>query len=208
MWIEILNGFSCSFNGMELPLKSMKAKAIIGHTVLSDDGVSNRESLKALLWSESSEKRAQDSLRRALLDIRHAFKEIGFSHFGTKRESFFIDLDHVGLDIGSYFERFETLVSNPANFGAIRSFESMLIGFDRVDPAFADWLRTERSARHRQTEDILQNLLKSDQCKISSLVQIARLLLELNPTDEQACNTLIRCHVEAGDSEAVGTGDW
>lgn len=201
--LNLLNGFSCSSNGQTLPLKSLKAKAVIACAALLESGVISRETLKARLWSQSNEKRAQDSLRRAILDIRKAFTEIGFQYFGADRECFFIEPGHIETDVSSFIESLATLTPDPSPFSNAHPFDNLLVGFDRIDAVFAEWVRVERSALRKQAEAALQQQIDSDRHSDAALNQVARLLLEFNPSSEQACGCLIRSHIKAGDTAAA-----
>jgi adenylate cyclase len=61
-------------DGAEIPLKSMKAKALLAYLALPPGKSRSREEIMALLWSERGEAQARASLRQVLTGLR---KELG-----------------------------------------------------------------------------------------------------------------------------------
>ena len=63
---HMLGGFSLRDDkGRDVPLRSRKARALMGYLLVSGGAAERREKLASLLWSESTTEQAFDSLRHA-----------------------------------------------------------------------------------------------------------------------------------------------
>ena len=123
--LNLFGAFSLAdSNGVEIPLKSRKAKALLAYLALSPNKSRSREKIMALLWSNRGEAQARASLRQVLAGLR---KELGESGEA---------LLHINND---------TVTMNPENLNLLEANgEEFLDGLHISDPAFDEWLRDER----------------------------------------------------------------
>lgn len=106
--------------GVDIPVKSRKARALLAYLALSPGLSRSREEVMALLWSERGETQARGSLRQVLTGLR---KDLGGALIS--------DNDRVAL----VPEKIALAESNG---------QELLAGFHLNDPAFEEWLRDER----------------------------------------------------------------
>jgi TolB-like protein len=131
--LTLFGGFSAAgADGIELAIKSKKARALLAYLALSPRKSRSREEIMALLWSDRGEEQARASLRQVLTGLR---KDLGEEAVGD----LIVTKDAVALDM-------EGVTIEAASPG-----EGLLSGFHLHDPAFEDWLRDER-LRHEDTE--------------------------------------------------------
>jgi TolB-like protein len=123
--LNLFGAFSLAdSNGVEIPLKSGKAKALLAYLALPPGKPRSREEIMALLWSERGEAQARASLRQVLTGLRKALGEDAASLLHIEHETVALDSERVTIP--------ET------------NAEEFLAGFHLNDPAFEDWLRDER----------------------------------------------------------------
>jgi len=67
--LTLFGGFSLAgADGVEVPLKSRKAKAVLAYLARSPRMSRSREEIMALLWSDRAEAQARASLRQRLVE--------------------------------------------------------------------------------------------------------------------------------------------
>jgi TolB-like protein len=124
--LTLFGGFSAAgADGVEIPLKSQKARVLLAYLALPPGKSRSREEIMALLWSDRGEAQARASLRQVLTVLR---KDLG----AQAMKAMIITDDAVSLD--------------PANVTVARAKagEELLAGLHIHDPAFEEWLRDER----------------------------------------------------------------
>ena len=112
-------------NGVEIPLKSQKAKALLAYLALSSDKTRSREEIMALLWSDRGETQARASLRQMLFGLKQELNEQSSDTLLITSETISLNPKHI-------------IVETP------KAGEELLSGFHLNDPAFDEWLRDER----------------------------------------------------------------
>jgi hypothetical protein len=76
--------------GRQLPISSIKARALLGYLSFRPDLLDTRERIVGLLWSESSEEKARVALRQCLRQLKMAL--------GTANEACLsVGRQHIGL---------------------------------------------------------------------------------------------------------------
>jgi TolB-like protein/Tfp pilus assembly protein PilF len=151
--LTLFGGFSLAgADGAEIPLRSLKAKALLAYLACSPRMSRSREEIMALLWSDRGEARARASLRQALVRLRKDLGEAAVT-------ALIVTNDTVGLD------------PDNVTIGAASPGEELLAGFHLHDPAFEGWLRDERLRGEDATEPNLQpsGLPPSDKPSIAVL---------------------------------------
>lgn len=112
-------------DGVELAIKSKKAKGLLAYLALSPGLARSREEIMALLWSDRGEAQARASLRQALVGLRNDLGDDAMSALIVTNDAVALDPDRVAVE--------------PRGSG-----EELLAGLHIHDPAFEDWLRDER----------------------------------------------------------------
>lgn len=197
--IAAFGGFQVSMPcGRAIPLPGQKDRALLGFLALSPGVTHAREKLAGLLWSDSGDRQARDSLKQALLRLRRSFDGFLGDPLITDRQSVMLDPDSVSVDVS----RFEELLRERGP-GAIELATSLyggdlLEGVMVRDATFEDWLQVERQRLRTMAAEACTDLMTRslDDGRRDRAAGAARQLLSLDPLNEAACRTLMRVQSE------------
>jgi TolB-like protein len=124
--LTLFGGFSAAgADGAEIPLKSLKARALLAYLALPPGKPRSREEIMALLWSDRGEAQARASLRQVLTGLRKDLGAQAMTALNIADDAVSLDPDKVMVE-------------------GIKAGEELLAGFHLHDPAFEEWLRDER----------------------------------------------------------------
>ncbi|MBE9640985.1 BTAD domain-containing putative transcriptional regulator, partial [Salipiger mangrovisoli] len=159
-----------------------------------------RERLAALLWSDRDELHARDSLKHALGHLREVL--------GSARDALCSDRQSAHLDPGAVdidalaFERHCAEGSEAAAERALALYRGALLeGCAVRDPAFEDWLATERRRFGRLAEQAAGRVMASalETGNADRALVAAYRLEAMDPLREDACRTIMTCLARNGD---------
>jgi len=199
--IETFGGFAVRYGDREVVLNGRKARALLGYLALAEAGQETRERLVGLLWSETEEAKARASLRQTLYEIREAFQKVGFDKFDADKHVTRIDREALEVDLWEVMAGAKRGEPHAILLERDRATESLLAELEAVDPAFRGWLLAKRQSLHDRIVAHLEDALRAqaDAASSRSEEQVARALMKLDPTHEEAARALIRARVAAGD---------
>lgn len=204
--IEVLGPLRLTYEGREIEIQGRKARALIGALVLGEDWRQPRERFVGLLWSGAeNDERARASLRTAIYDVQKAIHAAGSTLFGSDKQHLWFDKSKVVVDL------WEALASARAGrpVAALverdRIAENILADCDGVDPSFRDWLLAKRQSAQTRLVAALEDSLRAlpQGTGDPNVEPIARALMRLDPTHEEAARALIRSRAAAGDLGAA-----
>jgi DNA-binding SARP family transcriptional activator len=187
-------------DGSPVRVASRKALALLAYLALRPGEAQARGKLAALLWGDAPKDRARHSVRQALATIRTALGRPGVRLLTESGDLVALDPAAVEVDV----VRFEALATS----GAIEALEQattlyrgdLAEGLDVSEPAFEEWLLTERFRLREQTVEVLARLLahhvKTSQTDLA--IQTAVRLLGLDPLQESVHRTLMRVYAGQG----------
>ena len=178
---------------------SRKARALLAYAALSDASEETRERLVGLLWSESSEERARASLRQTLQEIRRGFAEMGFDGLRTEKQGIVLNRSALKVDLWEILQEAEAGRAHPRLLHTTHLPESLLDGFDNLDPAFRIWLLARRQTLHDRLVRTLETHLRAGSSASPEAEDLAAAILKLDATHEEACRFLIRMRRARGD---------
>ena len=78
--------------------------------------------------------------------------------------------------------------------------EDMLHDLDSVDPQFSDWLTAKRKSLHERILRDLEAPLRKDVQEEEDSLRVARVILNLDPSHEEACRKIMRTLAARGDA--------
>lgn len=198
--IQILGKFELRLDGQLIELNSRKARALLGYLVLNESSGETRERLVGLLWSDSDEERARGSLRQCLREIKTALPPSLFDGFIAERLE--ISLDRARLDV----DLWKVLGEARAGDAPLRLLDGpelldgMLQELQTVDEQFGSWLRAKRQAVKERILRHLEARLREVEPGEDLAMRLARVILNLDPTHEEACRGLMRALAARGDA--------
>jgi len=199
--IETFGQFTIRHGDREVVLNGRKARALLGYLALGESGQETRERLVGLLWSETEEGKARASLRQTLYEIREAFQAVGFDKFEADKHVARLDRDALEVDLWDVMESAKRGEPHPILLERDRVTESLLRELETVDPSFRSWLLAKQQSLHNRLVVHLEDVLRgqADAAASRNEEQVARALMKLDPTHEEAARALIRARVAAGD---------
>ena len=183
--------------GKALSLPTRKTRALLAYLAANADKPQQRDRLMALLWGDRGEQQARHSLNQALLSIRRLGNEADVTLLKGDGERVRLLGDAVALDLADFHDQ---LANNPQ--GAAELYEGpFLDGLVVPDPAFQQWLTTNRSELHGQACDALSRA--ADQAieggDTAGGQDFLRRLLALDPLREDAHRRMMKLLDENGD---------
>ena len=200
--ISLFGGFLLrDHEGRVIELTGQKDRALLGFLAASPDTPFSRDKLAALLWGDSGDKQARDSLKQALLRLRRAFDRLSNKPLITNRQTVILDGAAVRVDVGA-FERLLAAGDAAATEKAILLYRGDLLDGVLVRaPAFEDWLLVERQRLRQLATEAATRLMAGslDAGRRDLAATAGRRLLSLDPLHEAACRTLMRIHADRGE---------
>jgi DNA-binding SARP family transcriptional activator len=176
-----------------------KSAALLAYLALSDSGEETRERLVGLLWSETDEEKARASLRQSLHEIREAFNVEGFDGFRTDKVAIGLDLSRIDVDLRDIFDEATAGRAHPLLLETERPIDRVLDELDSLDPAFRIWLAAKRQSLGDRLIRLIESAVNDFKKPSLDRETLARALMRLDPTHEEAARALIRARASAGD---------
>jgi DNA-binding SARP family transcriptional activator/TolB-like protein len=182
--------------GRRLTVTSKRNRALLGILALSPSLSSTRERLAGLLWSDRSEAQSRASLRQCLATLR---KEMGkaASALRTRDDMVSLDPDLLAIDALDLLAA-STATDAAALKAAAPVFAGPLLADIALrDPAFEDWLATERSRFHALAIRVIDRLVALETGP--SQIELALRLVSLDNLREASHCALMRAYAQQGN---------
>ena len=183
-------------SGQPLAFPTRKAQALLAFLAAQPGQAHLRDKLAALLWGDRGEDQARDSLRHTLVDLRKVLPA------GLIAEGRTLALDPAAVDVDVVAFTHQATVGTPEALDQAAALYrgDFLDGFVLREPAFEEWLVTERTRLRELAVDVFVRLLTQQRAagRTAEAIQTAVRLLGLDPTQETAHRLLMRLYVEQG----------
>jgi DNA-binding SARP family transcriptional activator/TolB-like protein len=196
--VTTLGVFSARADKREIGLVNRKSRALLGYLVLSEAAEEARDRLIGLLWSETEEERARASLRQALYEIRAALEPIGLE-LVTSKSSVMLDRSRIEIDLWDLIGEAKAGRAHAALLATERPIDGLLAEFENIDPAFRVWLVAKRQTFHDRLIHDLEEALRAASPSEEMTSELARAILNLDPSHEEAARALMRARARIGD---------
>ena len=206
--IQVVGGLRLERDGKETPPPAgRKARALFGYLVLYAGAPRPREHLAGLFWADSDERRARQSLRQALSEIRKSLDALGgYAVLDAGDLLVTLRLD-CPSDIGDFLRWSAAVASGPLSGTLTPDVREALEQAALIDagaflPECADdWCIEERERLKQQQLRVHHALLGdartgTDQSRIQ---HASRALLTVDPLDEDAHRALMEALARSGD---------
>jgi DNA-binding SARP family transcriptional activator len=199
--ISLLGGFRVACEGRSRPaLTRKKSQALLALLALRPGTGYARDTLTALLWSDSSDEQARHSLRQELHELRRALAP-------TRTRALLVDAERIALDAQAVevdVLRFERLAADGTPEALKRAADlyqgDLLAGVGVRETAFEDHLRAERERLQHKALGVLTRLLEHQTKRnlLDAAIETALRLLALDATQEPVHRALMTLHARAG----------
>lgn len=181
--------------GREVPVRSAKLRALIAYLVLHPDQPIKRETLAGLLWGESPDAQARQSLRQALLALRKTLGDAAAFHVDDESVTFRSTAAHVDVD------DFERGAAEGRLEDAVAAYRADLMEEPSVrSEPFEAWLAQERTRLRDLAcgtlEAFIERLLQDGDA--STAVQAGKQIEALDPWRETGTRLLMEAYARAG----------
>ncbi len=184
-------------------IKNKKAMALFCYLAWIAPRAETRERLAGLLWGESDEQSARTSLRQTLRHLRVALEDCSFPGLHVGRVEVRVVDTSLNIDVERALEDAKRGRIDKELMSADRLGETILYGFEDLDPMFRGWLMVQRKVFEDQLTSTLETLLSDrDFTTGNQGRRAATALNKLDPTNELACRSLMHNYAMAGDIAA------
>lgn len=202
LYVNVFGGFALrDAGGRSIAVSNRKACGILAYLTLNQHPTEGRERLAGLFWSDRTEANARASLRQCLKQLRTTFDQAGISALDTRRNDITLDVRKVNADVWDVLGHAERRNAHGLLLREKRLTEALLAGFDDLDAEFRVWLVVQRQNLQerivRSLEDCLSETGNAD--VPAETARVAQALINLDPTHEVACRSLIRAYADQGD---------
>ena len=201
--LSVLGAVSVSVAGREIRIKNRKSSAVLAYLALNDALRETRERLVGLLWSESEEERARGSLRQTLRELRALFGEAGYEGLRADKLAIEFDRDSIDVDLWAVLREAEAGRAHHLLLDRPHLIQSMLEGFEDLDPAFRVWLMAKRETVNNRLLRALETALRNEELGLDARAEAALAIINLDATHEEACRLLMRAKAQAGDTSGA-----
>jgi TolB-like protein/Flp pilus assembly protein TadD len=199
--LNLLGGFGAQLaSGQDVVLPGQKDRALLAYLAIAPGGPHPRERLAGVLWSQSGEHQARDSLKQALLRLRRGFGSANGALLHADRQSIALDRAAVACDVAAFLQLAQEASVDALSRAAALYRGDLLDGLGSIDPGFEEWLSSERRHLRQVFERALGTLMAKaleagdHECAGGA----ARRLLLSDAFNEAACRTLMLVHAHEG----------
>jgi DNA-binding SARP family transcriptional activator/TolB-like protein len=201
--LSLLGGASLSVGGEDVRINNRKARAILGYLALSTTGEEQRERLAGLFWSETEEDKARATLRQAVHEIREALDHHRCAALRATRLTLGLTRQLIRADVLDLLESVQAGEAPDPLLRQARLADTLLAGFEDLDPAFHVWLLARRQSLHDRLMQSLEDRYRSADMPRNLRRRFATAAQRLDPTHEEACRVFMLCAAQEGDSAAA-----
>jgi DNA-binding SARP family transcriptional activator/TolB-like protein len=184
----------------EVRIKSLKLRAMLGYITLSESLLETRERLVGLLWSESAEAQARAVLRQVIRELRDIFADAGIDGLRITPREVGLEREVVDVDVWTVVHAAEAGEVHSLLLERTHLTDELLAGLEDIDPAFRVWMLAKRHTLSDRLLRALEAALGREPGNPRKEGQLAEAILNLDPTNEDACRRLMRARATIGDT--------
>ena len=202
--IRLFGGMSIQdARGVDYVPRSRKTRAVVAVLALNAPRPVMRIQLTALLWSQREKEQARASLRQAVHELQDA-PGPAWSQGPAWSKVLAAERHHLAFDPRAISVDALEATDPSAPRGALLALfrDGFLEDLGGLDPAFDDWLETERR-RLRALAGLAGEAILKDLAGNQDSMDVARSLLRVDPGHNGAWRALIQGHHDAGDRAAA-----
>jgi len=204
--LRLFGGFEAGLpSGAPISLPTKKAQALFAYCALRPGQAHQREKLATLLWGDTEECNARNSLRQTLFVLRTALQGNLSRTLRIAGDTVATEPQTIDVDVLA-FERLAAERTPQALEQAAALYRGDLLeGFIVDEELFEQWLIEERERLRELAIEVLARLLRYQDAPgtTEAAVQTARRLLVLDPLQEAVHRLLMRLHAQAGRRESA-----
>jgi DNA-binding SARP family transcriptional activator len=203
--LALLGGFRATLDGEDLQFATRKSEAMLAYLAMPPGQMHPREKLAVLLWGESGEEQARQSLRQTLFTLRKTLNAAGEIIVSGEGERIGLDRSAVRVDV----ERFRELAARGTDEALLEAANlyrgEFLEGLSVSEVGFEDWVAIEREKLRETALTLFSTIVdrQTNAGKSEDAVQTSLRILAIDPTRESTHRMLMRLYVLQGRREAA-----
>ena len=198
--LTLLGGFDARMGPRPIRLASRKARALLAFLALPPGRAHARDKLAALLWGETAEAQARNSLRQCLFGIRRSLAAHRVRALILDGESVALDPATVRVDVVDFAQLARSTAVESVERALALYVGPLLEGLVLHEAAFEDWLLAERRLLAETAAGGLARLVVRyrDAGAVEDAIRAGIRLVALDPLAEPAHRALMRLYAELG----------
>jgi DNA-binding SARP family transcriptional activator len=203
--LALFGGFLLRADTRARPLPARKAQALLAYLAVRPGRAHARESLTELLWGDTADRQARQSLRQTMVRLRRALAGAPRTVLVAQGDTVTVNPSTLDVDVVQ-FERLVRQGTPKALEAAVALYRGPLLdGVQVTAPAFEDWLAGERARLHELALDVLRRLAGTQvrSRRIEQATQTAARIVALDPLQEDTHRLLMRLYVQQGRRPAA-----
>lgn len=197
--IETIDRLRLTLGAQEIRITSRKARAVLGYLVLNETPSATREQLVGLLWSEIDDDRARGSLRHCVKELRIAFRGTEFEGLVLGTQSIALVPELVEVDLWQMLAEAKAGRAVSQLLDVAGFTDRLLRDLESVDPGFQGWISVRRLSIWQTLLRNLEDALRQARVDGGFGEELARAIINLDPTHEEACRSLMLIRNHHGD---------
>lgn len=187
-------------DGRPVDVRFRKSKGLLAYLCLNAGRRVSRARVCQLLWEDDDSHKAYASLRQTWFATRKALADAGYQGIESDRDWLRLQEACVTTDLGSIVSGLQSgSASVQELLDGVRLSDRLGEGLESVGETFFAWLRTERQIAFTRIHTALEALLETSPEHSPLRNDIARAMLNLDPTNELACRALMAERAAKGD---------
>ena len=198
--LQLLGGFDARLDSVSsVEFSSRKARALLAYLARHPGQRHSREKLAALLWGNSGDEQARDSVRQTLVLLRKSLGHAETACVVNDGDAIYLNPDQVEVDVA----RFDALCRQATPDALDRATAicqgEFLDGFIVKEESFDAWLHAERAQLNERRQEALHSLLDhyGGNGDADRGIQVAVCLLAIDPLQEGVHRALMRFYLAA-----------
>lgn len=191
-------------NGTDATPRAKKTRAVLAFLCLTPDASATRERIAGLVWSDRLEEQARGSLRQSITELRALFQGEDSEAIHIDRDVMRIDLERTWVDAREVERCGEGSVEEKRKIAELYRGD-LLADLSAIGGAFQDWLYGERAWRREQAFGAMASAMRDlmGAREFAASESVARHMLALEPSHEEAHRGLMEAYARAGDKAAA-----
>ncbi len=199
--LQLLGAFRLqSALGEPVLFPTRKSKALLAYLALSGAQLHSRSLLANLLWEETSERQARESLRQTLTLLRKTLLPLHVQPIVNEGDAIGLDPSSFHIDALEFVRLAQDAHSEAQEHAAKLYIGELLEGLNLHAAEFERWLLAKRQSFHETALDLLNRLLTGHIAlgNLERAASVAARLISLDPLRESSHRALMELYAKQG----------
>ena len=204
--MRLLGNFRLSRGTEPVSIPQRKARALLAYLASHPEHACSRAALIGVLWAKTGDKRALTSLRQCLFQLRRRTEHLSREPLvHASGDLVRLDISLVDVDLLRLRALAEAQAETPLADALPLADGDFLCGLHVDEGGFEEWLAGQRLEVQEQRRRLLRQCVAAALATdaMSNAITAARLLVQLDPFDEEAQRVLLRTYVAAGEERSA-----